>query len=67
MARKAYKKPRLIPPGKASELAKADIKHSNIKNSSKENIIEDFILKIDMREFENRIKEKLKEIEEEEK
>lgn len=67
MGRKAYEKPRLIPLGKASELAKADIKHSNTEISSRDKIIDDFILKIDTREFESSIKEKLKETEKEEK
>ena len=65
MGRKAYKKPGLKSPGKASELAETDIKQCDTEIPSRDKTIDDFIFKIDTRDFTARIKEKLKEIEEE--
>jgi len=65
VSRKAYEKPGQIPFSKASELAKTDIKHFDTEIPYREQINDDFILILDTREFTARIKERLKEIEEE--
>lgn len=66
MSIKVYTKPRPTPLSRAPEPTETNITYRDIKIPDTGKIADDFILLLDTRGFTARIKEKLKEIEEEE-